>query len=92
MKYILFDSPSSAIPTVRIFDDITSHVDVRNEVLSSKPGLIVLSAGEIWFHYINGCLCYHKSVSLDLPFDGKKSEEATNIITLIMQQKRLTTT
>ena len=74
MKYILF-APPTGVLTVRLFDDITSHCEVRAEVQSSKPSLEVISAGQIW---INGesVSCVHKSISLGLSFDKETSEMA----------------
>jgi hypothetical protein len=84
MKYILFESPTG-METVRVFDEITSHSEVKAEVLSGKPGLKVVSAGKIWFGDVTGCTCIHSSVSLGMSFDEVKGEEASKTIRKILQ-------
>lgn len=86
MKYILFEHPSDPIPTVRIFDDITSHNEVRAEVQSGKPGLSVLSAGKIW---IKGdeITCVHQSVSLGISFDEEMGACAAATIKNLLKDR-----
>jgi hypothetical protein len=84
MKYILFEGPDFR-PTVRIFDEITSHNEVRAEVHSGSPGFRVVSAGKIWFGDATGCTCIHSSVSLGMAFDEVKGEEASEIIRKILK-------
>ena len=86
MKYVLFAVSDTAgwLPTVRIFDDITGHNEVKAEVQSVKPGLEVISAGKIW---INGerVGCTHESVSLGLSFDEHKSIRAAETIRTLLK-------
>jgi CO dehydrogenase nickel-insertion accessory protein CooC1 len=71
MKYVLFETPyPDCMPVVRIFEEITSHNEVKAEVLFGKPGLKVVSAGKIWFNGEGGCTCVHSSVSLGMRFNA----------------------
>jgi hypothetical protein len=74
------------VPTVRLFDDITGHNEVKAEVQSGKPGLEVVSAGQIW---INGesVSCVHKSISLGLEFDKETGEMAAATIKLLLKDR-----
>ena len=76
MKYVLFELPD-ALQTVRIFDDITNHCEVVNEVLTSSPGLRVVSAGRVSFSGSGKVVCTNGSVSLGKSYnvDQSKSDE-----------------
>lgn len=79
MKYVIFVAPDE-METVRIFDEITSHNEVRAEVQSGKPGLKVLSAGTVSFQGSEQCHCIRKSVSLGLAFSQELGERDSEII------------
>ena len=84
MKYILFEHPTSAFPTVRLFDDITGHNEVKAEVQAGKPGLEVVSAGKIWFNG-ESVSCVHQSVSLGLAFNKETGDKAAVTIQNLLE-------
>jgi len=88
MKYILFALPNATISTVRIFDDITGHNEVKAEVQSGKPGLEVVSAGQIWINGNGlGVTCIHTSVSLGLSYDEATSDMAAATIKNLLKSR-----
>ena len=70
MKYIIFGLPDD-VPTIVIFDCITSHSTIRN-----KMDMPIISAGKISV----GWNCVSGSVTLCIPFDAKQSADDTATI------------
>jgi hypothetical protein len=79
MKYVIFEKPDG-LETVRIFDEITDHAHVVQEVLNLLPGLKILSAGKYRHFGALGGQCFNGSVGLGIKFDMARSTADTDLV------------
>jgi len=85
VKYIIFERPNG-LENLVVFDELTSHVDMKNKVNRS-----VLGAGMIYFG--NDCLAgddkgfsiYNGSVSLGISYSKDQTKKDTQIIARLLE-------